>query len=274
MIISGTVRSAVNQFQLVNRWKIKGLEDNSEEEDAKRLAEMTPEERQLKMFQDQAADMREGNAKSGVYNKLMSGQNLSTEELEYLRRNDPENYNKYKMEKLEQKAYEERLKRCKTKEDAKKLHMNRLSGHLSELKSAVNNANIPKGEKLAIAQRIQGEVNATCKIFRKFVESGAYGELPTEEEKQAAEAVERAETVEIAEAVETVKTVETAEKTETTETVETAEKESATGKKTSAETTEKDELTFLEKQVLDEVHKVKKQYSDDETKYSQIDVVI
>ena len=66
-------------------------------------------------------------------------------------------YMEYKADRMEQEAYEKKLKNCKTKEEAERLHVNRMNGKLSELKSIVNNPNIPKSEKLKEAQSILGD---------------------------------------------------------------------------------------------------------------------
>ena len=88
----------------------------------------------------------------------------------------------YKADRMEQEAYESRLKNCKTKEEAERLQVNQLNGKLTELKSIVNNPNIPKSEKLKAAQRILGDTNRTVKVYHVFAKSAEFKKLPTEEE--------------------------------------------------------------------------------------------
>ena len=57
-----------------------------------------------------------------------------------------------------------------------------MNGKLSELKSIVNNPNIPKSEKLKEAQRILGDTTKTAQIFHTFTKSAEFKEMPTEEE--------------------------------------------------------------------------------------------
>ena len=82
-----------------------------------------------------------------------------------------------------------KLKNCKTKEEAERLHVNRMNGKLSELKSIVNNPNIPKSEKLKEAQRILGDTTKTAQIHT-FTKSAEFKEPPTEEEVMEAKQAE------------------------------------------------------------------------------------
>lgn len=274
---------------MIHQWENKKAENAWWKKDAKKQAELTPQERQLQQFQEQAADIREGNEKSGIYNKLMSGQDLTAAELEYLRKNDPQNYNKYRMGKLEQKAYEERLKRCKIKDEARRVHINRLNGHLSGMKSVANNANIPDGAKLAMIQQIQGETIATSRIFRAFVESGEFGSLPSEAEVQQAEQAKAEQ-----ERTELIKAPENFAQTEpkpdvigaegmpeVDEAVQSPEKSPEADSELvpiEAEETvsvesieEPDTLTQSEKQILDEMKKIRKKVFRASSLYSQVD---
>ena len=93
-----------------------------------------------------------------------------------------QHFREYKAARMEQEAYERRLERCKTKEEAQRLQVNEMNGNLAELKSIVNNPNIPKSEKLKEAQRIMGNTFRAVESFTRFVKSTEYRDLPTEEE--------------------------------------------------------------------------------------------
>ncbi len=55
------------------------------------------------------------------------------------------------------------------KEEAQRLQVNEMNGNLAELKSIVNNPNIPKSEKLKEAQRIMGNTFRAVESFTRFV---------------------------------------------------------------------------------------------------------
>ncbi|MBE5853358.1 MAG: hypothetical protein E7299_10500 [Lachnospiraceae bacterium] len=178
-MITGTIRNAGKLFEMTQKWEQKKASGNFLKKDTK---ELSPQEQQLQMYQEQLEKAREGNEYSAIYAKLQSGQELSLAEEDKLRSKDPKMYMEYKADRMEQEAYEKRLKECKTKEEAEKLHVTRMSGKLSELKSIINNPNIPKSEKLKEAQRIMGDTTKTAQIYHVFTKSEEFKELPTEEE--------------------------------------------------------------------------------------------
>lgn len=186
-MISGTIYNAGKMLELTRQWEQKKNSGNIVKRQEK---ELTPEERQLQNYQEDLERMREGNEYSAIYAKIQSGQDLSPAEEDKLRARDPKMYMEYKADKMEQEAYVKRLKNCRTKEEAQKLHVNRMNGKLSELKSIVNNPNIPKSEKIKEAQRILGDTNKTVQAFQEFAKSAEFKELPTEEEIMKAKQAE------------------------------------------------------------------------------------
>lgn len=178
-MITGTIYNAGKMLKMTQKWEQKKSSGNILKKEVK---ELSPEEQQLKLYQEQLERGREGNEYSSIYAKIQSGQELSPAEEDKLRAKDPKMYMEYKADRMEQEAYERRLKNCKTKEEAERLHVNRMNGKLSELKSIVNNPNIPKSEKLKEAQRILGDTAKTAQIFHTFTKSAEFKELPTEEE--------------------------------------------------------------------------------------------
>lgn len=180
-MIVGTIRNTVNQMQLMNQWETKKASGNLLQKE-KKNTEMTADEQMLQHFKEQLASNRESEEYSYIYNKMASGQELTNAELDKLRRKNPQAYMEYKADRMEAEAYERRLKNCKTKEEAERLHVNKMNGKLAELKSVTNNPNIPKGEKLKAAQRILGDTVRTAEVYHAFTKSVAFQELPTEEE--------------------------------------------------------------------------------------------
>lgn len=180
-MIAGTIRNAVNQMQLVNDWEQKKATGDV----VKKQEGMTvtsQEESMIQHFREQLERDKESSAYSQIYNKIASGQELTASEEDAIRQKDPKAYMEYKAARMEQEAYERRLERCKTKEEAQRLQVNEMNGNLAELKSIVNNPNIPKSEKLKEAQRIMGNTFRAVESFTRFVKSTEYRDLPTEEE--------------------------------------------------------------------------------------------
>lgn len=145
-----------------------------------------PVARQAEEIRKAQAD---GSAKLGaqIRSKLANGQKLTTEEMEYLEKNDPQTYQKVKAIEAEQKGYEKELKRCKTKEEVQRVRMNHTAASLSAVNNIKNNPAIPEEKKLELIWQEHMKNMAFEETTREFVESGRYAKLPTEAEKAEAE---------------------------------------------------------------------------------------
>lgn len=246
-MISGTIYNAGKMLELTQKWEQKKNSGNIVKRQEK---ELTPEERQLQNYQEDLERMREGNEYSAIYAKIQSGQDLSPAEEDKLRARDPKMYMEYKADKMEQEAYEKRLKNCRTKEEAQQLHVNRMNGKLSELKSIVNNPNIPKSEKIKEAQRILGDTNKTVQAFQEFAQSAEFKDLPTEEEIMKAKQAE-AECSEEKVSVDSDAEGEMRERFEATT-----------------------DIAASDKKILEEMYEFEKKHFGEEKKTVKIDVVL
>jgi len=175
-MLNGSVNDYINQLKQEIKWNNKKSSGNILQHD------ITPESSMLNQLRKQAEENRKNAEFSAICEKVMSGKDLSVDELEKLKEKNYTLYLQYQADKQEQQAYEEKLKNCKTKEEADRLHANTINGKLSQAKDIFNNPNISDAEKLSQAKRILGSVMRTVKSFHNFVENGEYEELPTEEE--------------------------------------------------------------------------------------------
>lgn len=110
---------------------------------------------------------------SAIMTKAEAGRKLSHDEWEYLRAKNPVMYEKLKAIEREQKAYEKELKHCKTRDEARRLHLSKLGEVLSAAK---------KGDESALIR-----LNRLTRTMTDFAKSEAYHRMPTE----ADEAIER-----------------------------------------------------------------------------------
>ncbi len=120
---------------------------------------------------------------SEIMQKVYSGRKLSGEELEYLQAKSPELYQKVRDMEQEHKAYENELKKCKTKEDVQRVKMSHIGKSLETVKSVENNPNITTEKKLETAQLENARANGIEVRTAAFVRSAAYKSLPTEAEQ-------------------------------------------------------------------------------------------
>lgn len=184
MLFSGTVQNAVKLDMLNNKWEQKKNSGNAlSKYELNERENWTPEQRMLNTYQEQLKEQKEGNKRSEIYNKISSGQKLTDEEERYLASYDPQSLSEYKQTQAERKAYEEKLKHCKTKNEVHRLKQTKLGTELSSLKKIINDPVIPLSEKFKKAQQALGKTRNIQEAEAEFVESGAYDKLSTEEEQ-------------------------------------------------------------------------------------------
>ena len=185
-LMINSVNSYVKGLDMKGRWRQK-------KEKADFSEDYTLNERQRKneMFKKSYMEQRENDDSdktlSAINNKIAVGSKLTPDEMKYLQVKNPTLYQKLKDIEKEKKQYEEDLKKCRTKEDVDRLKMSKISSSLSAINSVKNNPNIPESKKLEIAAQEQRRLNELGEIEAKFIKSGEYAKLPTEEEKAKAE---------------------------------------------------------------------------------------
>lgn len=182
----GTAHTAANQLRLGSQrmqsdnLKLKKTKKEIEEEE-----KMTPEQRELKRYQEDMARMREGNKLSDIYAKLRAGAELSADEIAYIEKNDPEGYREYLEVRQERETYKKQLKSCKTKADVEKLKLSNMGKFMSEAKRIASDAHIPKEKKLKLMQKLLAKTMGIEEEHRIFVKSEQYQYLPEDAEEKA-----------------------------------------------------------------------------------------
>lgn len=168
----GTIKSAVKLAELDAKWQQK--KDNIGNKIFKQETTKTPEQLQIEAFQKDLERMRENDNYAEVYNKLQSGKKLSPDEVEYLRRENPQAYADYKVAQAEKEAFKRKLRNCKSKEEVRELKVTEMGNYLAQAKTVSNNPNIPKSKKLEILGRIMGRVLGLEEVYQEFVKSSEY----------------------------------------------------------------------------------------------------
>ena len=106
---------------------------------------------------------------SAIITKAQAGKKLSPDDWKYLEEKSPLLARQLRDAEREAKDYEEKLRHCKTKDEARNLHMSKL------------------GELMAAAKEgdssVQFRLNRLTHTMTKFTESEAYHALPTEAEQ-------------------------------------------------------------------------------------------
>ena len=186
-MISGTVKNAVQLQVLNNKWQQKKDSGKLTKDERNARENWTKEDYLIQDIKEQAEQNRKAEHDTRIDNKIMAGGTLTPDEEKYLEQNNPEALKKYKEIKAEKKLYEEKLKKCRTKEEVERVKLNTMGEYASALKKVVNDPLIPKSEKLAKAREMLAKTNNVQNVHISFVNSSEYEELPAEGE----EAVER-----------------------------------------------------------------------------------
>lgn len=167
-----------NQKKDSNDFTSKGKDSINDWLEAK-IAQEKEEAARLHQKRDKTMDT--------IQAKIYSGKKLTAEEKRYLQEKDPKTYEKVKANEMEQKSYEEALKKCKTKEDVERLKMSHMATSFSAVNSIMHDPHIPEGEKLKLVLAEHQKVKALEASTQEFIESGRYHKLPTEAEQRKAE---------------------------------------------------------------------------------------
>mgnify|MGYP004458865441 FL=1 len=226
--MAGTIKRSVRMAVLDQKWQQK---KNSFGQDKKKLAEMTAEERQLQDFREQAEQMRKSQKHANIDAKLAAGEELTPEEIEYLRQNNPQALKDYEDTQKERESYKRALRNCRTKEEVERLKYTKMGQFMAEAKKISSNACIPKGKKVALLKRILQQATAVEDEHKEFLKTSRYASLPTEEEAREAEKAEKEQ-----QEAETTG----ADETENTEEVKDTDVEDAEGTKNSDAESTKD----------------------------------
>lgn len=174
---TGTIRNQVKLQVMEYKWQQK-----KENIGQKKREEMTPQERMLQNFQEQAEEIQKSRENAKISAKIKSGGTLTPEEEQYLKQNNPGALKEYEEIKKERESYERQLENCRTKEETERLKLQKMGSFLAQAKSISNNPYIPEGKKAALLGKILAQVTNVAQAHEEFVRSAAYQNLPSEEE--------------------------------------------------------------------------------------------
>ncbi|MGN0612612.1 MAG: hypothetical protein ACI4JB_01805 [Porcipelethomonas sp.] len=182
----GSVSVFIKNMKLEGEWNIKKNSGGLQPESKKN--ELQQKNEQFKAsYKKQQEESPSDQTLTAINNKVAVGADLSPEEMRYLQSKNPTLYQKLKNLENEKKSYERELKRCKTKEEAKRLKTSRVSASLSAINSVKSNPNIPESTKLGVAQGEMKRLSELEKVELKFIKIGGYNKLPTEQELHKAQ---------------------------------------------------------------------------------------
>ncbi len=185
-VIAGSLHSYANSMKMQMKWEQKQSKSDYTADGATSISEKLRKEASG-IGSPASGNRSDAAIMGGIRAKLTAGKRLSSAELDYLKKNDPETYRHVKAMEMERKAFEQQLKNCKTKEEVQRLKASRMAASLDRVRDVNNNPNIPDGEKLKLTMEEHQKVSSITDATVEFAESGDYKNLPTEAEKRKAE---------------------------------------------------------------------------------------
>lgn len=240
MMMISSLNTYTQNMKMQMKWEQKRTEGNYSSDGSTSLTKKVQTESESSSIAEITDNHSHQSIMRGIQVKLNAGKQLSSSELEYLKKYDPEAYQHAKSVEMERKAYEQRLKNCKTKEEVQMLKASQMASSLDRVRDINNNPNISSGEKLKLTLQEHQKVSSITDSTKEFTESKEYKQLPTEAEKNKAEK-------ELKEAKEDE--LKGTDKTEIKNAEETKEKETQANSE-EEKSSESDNLTSDEKEII------------------------
>lgn len=132
----------------------------------------TPEEAQKERERQYISDTT-----LGLETKLKCGERLTDEELEFLKENSPELYEKAVKVLAERESYRKAIESCRTKEDVAAVHSRRVQGFFNETQN-VQRMDIGINKKRELAEFIGMKLAGVMAEYREYTNTDEYKELP------------------------------------------------------------------------------------------------
>lgn len=166
---------------LEKQWQYK--KKNAITED---MTELQRKNAEYKSFFEKLEEQNGDETLQRIMSKWQAGGKLSANEMLYLQKTNPTLYQQVVNAEREAEAYEEELRRCETKDEVRRLKMNKINASIAKIQSA-ERAGVPEGARLALAQAELNKIQQIERITTQFIESGEFDKLPTDAEKFEAE---------------------------------------------------------------------------------------
>ena len=174
-MIAGTVFHAVKTIGLTAGWEQK------KQDIGKKQQEITPEEKQIEQFKEQLRDIREDNEYEKISNKIKTGSKLAPEEIDYLRRENPQALQDYEEIQKEKESYSRQLKGCKTKEDVWRLKQQKMGEYMTAARRLDTSPYLSEEQKSEAFAKPLAKLKAVEKEHDEFTGSPVHQSLPEED---------------------------------------------------------------------------------------------
>lgn len=134
---------------------------------------------ELSRMNEQLERLRKDNALSQIESRLRCGEELTEQELEYLKREKPELFEEALEIRLERRLHRRMLENGGTKRDVQSCHLHKLSMLLSEA-AAIRRSGLDGEKKGEALDRIARRIAGVQQEYFKYLGSSKYARLPAD----------------------------------------------------------------------------------------------
>lgn len=178
-----SVNSYVKGQDMENRWRMRKNSGNYKADGSKTVSEWAEEQKKKADENSDSRKKSDDRTLKAINSKLSMGSKLTPAEKNYLRAKDQAAYQRVLSIEAEQRDYEARLRRCKTKDEVNSVKMAYTAHALSTVNSVKNNPHISGDSKGELISTQQQKSAAVERVHNDFIKCGAYSSLPTRAER-------------------------------------------------------------------------------------------
>lgn len=135
-------------------------------------------------FKKQVDDMRypeydrSSRMEGDIEIKLTAGKELTSQEMNYLKKHNPGTYQKAKIIERERKSYEKSLESCSTKEEVEQLKASHAEAAVNRVRSILKNTYLSREQKQELLQMEHYKAAALDDAMHEFIDTPEYKTLP------------------------------------------------------------------------------------------------
>lgn len=139
---------------------------------------------EIQQTKSEVAKLYEENKISTLDSKIVSGRELSKDEMDYLKVKNRDSYDTAVDVAKEKEAYKKRLESTKSKEEVRDTQNDKLQQYAAQADVIANDSSISKSEKKAELDKLNAKMAGVSNEHSEFVVSTEYMELPGSKSKE------------------------------------------------------------------------------------------
>lgn len=182
----GSVNSYLSNMNMENKWQTKKKSGDYSADGTRTVGEWMEQQKKKAREKEDEKQNKRDNTLIAINSKLSRGAKLTPAEKQYLRQKDMAAYERVQKIEAARRDFENRLRRCKTKDEVRRLKMAYAASALSNVNSIKNNPHISEDKKSALISEQQQQNSAIERAHNDFIKSGAFSSLPTDAERAKA----------------------------------------------------------------------------------------